>query len=280
MVSDHTQAEDNLKTAAATSNVNLPTTLDAKDQAVYDRLAKLTGEAFDRAYARDMVRDHRGDLIEFRHEANDGKDAALKTFPSTRCPHWNSPEARARNVPQRLRPRDERQQESQRVSCSTTPIKSPADRSAPAFVPSKAGAFLELARVRAEQSAALGRDARCNQAGSGRSWTQLGACVALFRAGAGNRVVIAVGEGRDLGSSRRPVERRISRCGGLGRVIGSRKCWRVAVHVCRGVMQTCSFPPRTRDLFGLATVSRYGSHSSGPICRPAGCERAWQHQPA
>jgi putative membrane protein len=86
MVSDHTQAEDNLKTAAATSNVNLPTTLDAKDQAVYDRLAKLTGEAFDRAYARDMVRDHRGDLIEFRHEANDGKDAALKTFASNTLP--------------------------------------------------------------------------------------------------------------------------------------------------------------------------------------------------
>ena len=86
MVTDHTQAEDNLKTAAATSNINLPTTLNAKDQATYDRLAKLSGEAFDRAYARDMVRDHRGDVIEFRHEANDGKDAAIKTFASNTLP--------------------------------------------------------------------------------------------------------------------------------------------------------------------------------------------------
>lgn len=86
MVTDHSNAEDSLKTAAATSKINLPTTLDAKDQAVYDRLAKLSGEAFDRAYARDMVRDHRGDLIEFRHEANDGKDAAIKTFASQTLP--------------------------------------------------------------------------------------------------------------------------------------------------------------------------------------------------
>jgi putative membrane protein len=86
MVTDHSNAEDNLKTAAASSKIDLPTTLDAKDQAVYDRLAKLSGEAFDRAYALDMVRDHRGDVAEFRHEANDGKDAAIKTFASNTLP--------------------------------------------------------------------------------------------------------------------------------------------------------------------------------------------------
>ncbi|MGA7921596.1 MAG: DUF4142 domain-containing protein [Candidatus Acidiferrales bacterium] len=86
MVTDHSSAEDSLKTAAASSKIELPTTLDAKDQAVYDRLAKLSGEDFDRAYALDMVRGHRGDVSEFRHEANDGKDAAYT---------GNSPEARA-----------------------------------------------------------------------------------------------------------------------------------------------------------------------------------------
>lgn len=86
MVTDHSKAEDNLKTAAATSNITLPTTLDAKDQAVYDHLSKLSGEAFDRAYARDMVRNHRGDVAEFRYEANDGKDAAIKSFASKTLP--------------------------------------------------------------------------------------------------------------------------------------------------------------------------------------------------
>ncbi len=86
MVTDHSNAEDSLKTAAASGKIELPTTLDAKDQAVYDRLAKLSGETFDRAYALDMVRDHRGDVAEFRHEANDGKDAAIKAFASKTLP--------------------------------------------------------------------------------------------------------------------------------------------------------------------------------------------------
>lgn len=86
MVTDHSKAEDNLKSAAATSKITLPTSLDAKDQAVYDHLSKLSGEAFDRAYAHYMVRDHEGDIAEFRHEANDGKDASIKNFASETLP--------------------------------------------------------------------------------------------------------------------------------------------------------------------------------------------------
>ena len=86
MVIDHSKAEDNLKSAAATSKITLPTSLDTKDQAVYDHLSKLSGEAFDRAYAHDMVRDHKGDIAEFQHEANDGKDASIKNFASETLP--------------------------------------------------------------------------------------------------------------------------------------------------------------------------------------------------
>jgi putative membrane protein len=86
MVTDHSKAEDALKTAAESSKITLPTTLDGKDQATYDRLAKLSGEAFDRAYAHDMVRDHRGDVAEFRYEAKDGKDDAIKGFASETLP--------------------------------------------------------------------------------------------------------------------------------------------------------------------------------------------------
>ena len=86
MLTDHSTAEENLKSATTKDKITLPTTLDAKDQAAYDRLSKLSGEAFDRAYARDMVRDHRVDVAEFRHEANDGKDAAIKGFASQTLP--------------------------------------------------------------------------------------------------------------------------------------------------------------------------------------------------
>ena len=55
MVTDHSKANDDLKTAAQKDNITLPDKMSAHDQAQYDRLSKLSGEAFDRAYARDMV---------------------------------------------------------------------------------------------------------------------------------------------------------------------------------------------------------------------------------
>ena len=88
MVTDHTKAEDNLKTVLSKDSlgVSVPAKLDAKDQAVYDQLSNLSGSAFDRAYARDMVRDHVGDVAAFRHEANDGKDASVKSFAAETLP--------------------------------------------------------------------------------------------------------------------------------------------------------------------------------------------------
>ena len=78
MVDDHTKADDSLKTAASKDSISIPSQLNAKDQAAYVRLSQLSGTAFDRDYARDMVRDHETDIAMFRHEANDGKDASIK----------------------------------------------------------------------------------------------------------------------------------------------------------------------------------------------------------
>ena len=86
MVTDHDKLEDSLKTAAQKDNITLPTALSAKEQEQYDRLSKLSGESFDRAYARDMVQDHVNDIAAFRHEANDGKEAAVKSFASQSIP--------------------------------------------------------------------------------------------------------------------------------------------------------------------------------------------------
>jgi putative membrane protein len=86
METDHSKADDLLKATASKDNLTLPSMMDAKDQATYDRLSKLSGEAFDRAYARDMVRDHRADIAAFRYEANDGKDASIKSFASDTLP--------------------------------------------------------------------------------------------------------------------------------------------------------------------------------------------------
>jgi putative membrane protein len=88
MVTDHTKADDSLESAAAKDKVTapIPAQLNAKDQATYDRLSKLSGAAFDRAYARDMARDHVTDVAAFRHEADSGKDASIKAFASQTLP--------------------------------------------------------------------------------------------------------------------------------------------------------------------------------------------------
>jgi putative membrane protein len=86
MVEDHGKAGDQLSQAALQTNITLPNDVGAKDKATFDALAKLSGAAFDRAYARDMVRDHEEDIAEFNKEANGGQNAAMKDFASKTLP--------------------------------------------------------------------------------------------------------------------------------------------------------------------------------------------------
>ena len=73
MVDDHSKANDELKTLAKNKNITVPGDLEAKDKAERDRLSKLSGEAFDRAYMNAMLKDHRQDVAEFKTEASNGK---------------------------------------------------------------------------------------------------------------------------------------------------------------------------------------------------------------
>jgi putative membrane protein len=86
MVDDHSKAGDKLKEVASHESITLPSDLSAKDQATYDRFSKLNGAAFDRAYARDMVKDHETDVAAFQKEANAGKNDSLKSFASETLP--------------------------------------------------------------------------------------------------------------------------------------------------------------------------------------------------
>jgi putative membrane protein len=86
MVDDHSAANDKLKTIAQQESMNLPTNISKKDQATYDKLSKLSGDAFDRAYARDMVKDHQDDIAAFRQESSNGQDPQIKSFASDTLP--------------------------------------------------------------------------------------------------------------------------------------------------------------------------------------------------
>jgi putative membrane protein len=86
MVTDHGKANDELKQWASQKNVTLPTDLDAKHKALKDRLSKLNGAAFDKAYMHEMVMDHQQDVAAFKKESTSGKDAELKAWAGKTLP--------------------------------------------------------------------------------------------------------------------------------------------------------------------------------------------------
>lgn len=80
MVADHGKANDQLNALAGARTITLPAQLDAQHKATRDRLAGLSGDAFDQAYMRLMVADHRADVAAFQQEAANGRDAEVKAW--------------------------------------------------------------------------------------------------------------------------------------------------------------------------------------------------------
>jgi putative membrane protein len=78
MVEDHTRLNEQMKPIADALGVNAPKHLNKVDQAEYDKLSSLSGDAFDQEYITDMVKDHRKDLHEFRREETATSNPDLK----------------------------------------------------------------------------------------------------------------------------------------------------------------------------------------------------------
>jgi putative membrane protein len=90
MVTDHTKANDQLKEVAMKEGIQLPTKLSAQDEMTKQRLSKLSGEQFDKAYMSDMVKDHTKDVADFQRESTSGQDPAVKDFASETLPTLQS----------------------------------------------------------------------------------------------------------------------------------------------------------------------------------------------
>ena len=86
MVKDHTAINNDLKALAVEKGVPLPDSLDAKHQGMVDKMAALTGPAFDQAYVKNMVRDHKMDAKEFKAESAATKDSDIKNFVDKSIP--------------------------------------------------------------------------------------------------------------------------------------------------------------------------------------------------
>jgi putative membrane protein len=86
MVDDHGKANDELEKILKEKGMTAPTELKGKEKSTYDRLAKLNGAEFDKAYMTEMVRDHDKDVKEFERESTSGKDPDLKAFAAKTLP--------------------------------------------------------------------------------------------------------------------------------------------------------------------------------------------------
>lgn len=86
MVDDHSKANQELMQIASSKSMTLPTALDPKHQADMQKLSALSGEAFDKAYVKMMVKDHKKDVGEFQKESTRGADADIKGFATRTLP--------------------------------------------------------------------------------------------------------------------------------------------------------------------------------------------------
>jgi putative membrane protein len=86
MVDDHSKSLAELKSIATKKNVTLPTEIDAEHKNLSEKLSKMSGAAFDRAYIQAMVDGHRKVAADFRKESQSGSDADVKAFAAKTLP--------------------------------------------------------------------------------------------------------------------------------------------------------------------------------------------------
>ncbi|MBS1715714.1 MAG: DUF4142 domain-containing protein [Armatimonadetes bacterium] len=92
MVKDHNAAHDEVVQLARIKGVKIDDGLDAEHYKVFDRLSKLNGAAFDRAYRALMLDDHKKDYAAFDRmttaaDDNDVRNYAMRYAPLVKS-HW------------------------------------------------------------------------------------------------------------------------------------------------------------------------------------------------
>lgn len=78
MVDDHGKMLDQLKPVAQQIGVKVPDSPPKGEMKKMDKMKGLSGDAFDQAYVKDMVKDHKKDSAEFKQEAQSTQNPQLK----------------------------------------------------------------------------------------------------------------------------------------------------------------------------------------------------------
>jgi putative membrane protein len=86
MVTDHSKANDELKSLASGRGMNIPGTLPADMQKHLDAMKSMKGATFDKHYISMMNDDHKEDINKFKKQSQSGNDAQLKSWATNTLP--------------------------------------------------------------------------------------------------------------------------------------------------------------------------------------------------
>lgn len=86
MVTDHSKANDELKSYASSHGITLPDSLPATERKHVDAMKSMKGAAFDKHYVSMMLEDHQKDVAKFKKESTSADDAQLKQWASSTLP--------------------------------------------------------------------------------------------------------------------------------------------------------------------------------------------------
>jgi putative membrane protein len=87
LTADHTQDYGQLFTAAQQASLTVPNAIDTEhNKAMIDPFQKLTGAAFDRKFAHDMVAGHTKAVAVYKKEAADAQNPAIKAYAAAALP--------------------------------------------------------------------------------------------------------------------------------------------------------------------------------------------------
>ncbi len=86
MVEDHSKASHQLAQILSQKGATVPTETSSSEQREMERLQKLNGADFDKAYVDHMIRDHKKDVKEFEKASNNAQDTDIKAFAANTLP--------------------------------------------------------------------------------------------------------------------------------------------------------------------------------------------------
>ncbi len=86
MITDHSAANDKLKTLASSKDITLPTSSSVGQMANKTKLEMLSGDTFDKSYIKGQLKAHRQAVALFKKESTTGQDPDAKAFATATLP--------------------------------------------------------------------------------------------------------------------------------------------------------------------------------------------------